>query len=150
MVFRQIGIIRVIMGTSIPILPVNLACQWRQSVFYHKMRSFCIYKKLKRISILCYGEFMESAILHNIRCWSFSVDYKCRRIPSYELKYTLTSLSSKVDREYTGLLYSSIMNFPSSLGVLLCEPRPDIDTLLCSIGLETWSAYKKNSGVGTG
>jgi len=29
--------------------------------------------------------------------------HKCRRIPSYELKYTLTSLSSKVDREYTGL-----------------------------------------------
>jgi len=28
------------------------------------------------------------------------------------------------------------MNFPSSLGVLLCKPRPDIDTLLCSIGLE--------------
>jgi len=29
-----------------------------------------------------------------------SVVYKCRRIPSYDLKYTLTSLSSKVDREY--------------------------------------------------
>jgi len=28
------------------------------------------------------------------------------------------------------------MNFPSSLGVLLYKPRPDIDTLLCSIGLE--------------
>jgi len=33
----------------------------------HKMGSFCIYKQQKRISILCYGEFMESAILHNIR-----------------------------------------------------------------------------------
>jgi len=32
--------------------------------------------------------------------------------------------------------YGSMMNFPSSLGVLLCELRPDIDTLLCSIGLE--------------
>jgi len=32
--------------------------------------------------------------------------------------------------------YGSIMNFPSSLGVLLWEPRPNIDTLLCSIGLE--------------
>jgi len=62
------------------ILPVNLAWQWRQSVFY--------------------GEFMESAILHNIRCLSFSVVYKCRKIPSYDQKYTLTSLSSKVDREY--------------------------------------------------
>jgi len=39
---------------------------------------------------------MESAILHNIRCLSFSIVYKCRRIPSYDL----TSLSSKVDREY--------------------------------------------------
>jgi len=28
------------------------------------------------------------------------------------------------------------VNFPSSLGVLLCELRPDIDTLL-------WNAYKK-------
>jgi len=28
------------------------------------------------------------------------------------------------------------MSFHSSLGVLLCELRPDIDTLLCSIGLE--------------
>jgi len=53
------------------ILPVNLAWEWRQSVFYHKMGSFCIYKQQKRISILCYGEFMESAILHNIRCLSF-------------------------------------------------------------------------------
>jgi len=43
---------------------------------------------------------MESAILHIIRRLSFSVIYKCRRIPSYDLKYTLTSLSSKVDREY--------------------------------------------------
>jgi len=43
---------------------------------------------------------MESAIVHNIRCLSFSVVYKCRMIPSYDLKYTLTSLSSKVDREY--------------------------------------------------
>jgi len=83
------------------ILPVNLAWQWRQSVFYHKMGSFCIYKQLKRISILCYGEFMESAILHNIRYLSFSVVYKCRRITSYDLKYTLTSLLSKVDREHT-------------------------------------------------
>jgi len=33
-------------------------------------------------------------------------------------------------------LENQIMNFPSSLGVLLCKPRPDIDTLLCSIGLE--------------
>jgi len=32
--------------------------------------------------------------------------------------------------------YGSIVNFPSSLGVLLCELRPDIDTLLCSIGLD--------------
>jgi len=32
--------------------------------------------------------------------------------------------------------YGSFVNFPSSLGVLLCELRPDIDTLLCSIGLE--------------
>jgi len=51
---------------------------------------------------------MESAILHNIRCLSFSVVYKCRRIPSYDLKYTLTSLSSNVDREYSprvGYLY---------------------------------------------
>jgi len=31
--------------------------------------------------------------------------------------------------------YGSIMYFPSSLGVLPYEPRPDIDTL-CSIGLE--------------
>jgi len=62
----------------------------------HKMGSFCIYKQQKRISILCAGEFMESAILHNIRCLSFSVIYKCRRVPSYDL----TSLSSKVDREY--------------------------------------------------
>jgi len=52
------------------------------------MGSFCIYKQLKRMSILCYGEFMESAILHNIRCLFFSVVYKCRRIPSYDLKYT--------------------------------------------------------------
>jgi len=44
---------------------------------------------------------MESAILHSIRCLSFSVVYKCRRISSYDLKYTLTSLSSKVDREYS-------------------------------------------------
>jgi len=44
---------------------------------------------------------MESAILLNIRCLSFSIVYKYRRILSYELKYTLTSLSSKVDREYT-------------------------------------------------
>jgi len=87
------------------ILPVNLAWQWRQSVFYHKMGSFCIYKQLKRIRILCYGEFMESAILHNIRCLSFSVVYKCRRIPSYDLKYTLTSLSRKVDREYSRYRY---------------------------------------------
>jgi len=86
--------------TKACILPVNLAWQWRQSVLYHKMGSFCIYKQLKRISILCYGKFMESAILHNIRCLSFSVVYKCRRIPSHDLKYTLTSLSSKVDREY--------------------------------------------------
>jgi len=55
------------------ILPVNLAWQCRQSVFYHKVGSFCIYKQLKRISILCYGEFMESAILHNTRCLSFYV-----------------------------------------------------------------------------
>jgi len=92
---------------NIGILPVNLAWQWRQSVFYHKMGSFCIYKQLKRISVLCYGEFMESAILHNISL-SFSVVYKCRRIPSYYLKYTLTSLSSKVDREYT---YTGIIAF---------------------------------------
>jgi len=45
--------------------------------------------------------FMESAILHNIRCLSFSVVHKCRRIPFYDLKYTLTLLSSKVDWEYT-------------------------------------------------
>jgi len=44
-------------------LPVNLAWQWRQSVFYDKMGSFYIWI----ISILCYGEFMESAILHNIK-----------------------------------------------------------------------------------
>jgi len=47
---------------------------------------------------------MESAILHNIRCLSFSVVYKCRRIPSYVLIYTLTSLLSKVDREYRSFL----------------------------------------------
>jgi len=69
------------------------------------MGSFCIYKQQKRISILCYGEFMESAIIHNIRCLSFSVVYKCRRIPSYDLKYTLTSLSSKVAGEYIITLY---------------------------------------------
>jgi len=60
------------------ILPVNLAWEWRQSVFYHKMGFFCIYNQQKLISILCYGEFMESAILHNIRCLSVSVVYKCR------------------------------------------------------------------------
>jgi len=38
--------------------------------------------------------------------------------------------------------YGSIKNFPSSLGVLLCELRPDIDTLLCSIGLQC--VHKKN------
>jgi len=54
---------------------------------------------------------MESAILHNI-CLSFSVVYKCRRIPSYDLKYTLTSLSSKVDREYR--LSKVIKTLPSS------------------------------------
>jgi len=64
------------------------------------MGSFCIYKQQKRISILFYGEFMESAILHNIRCLSFSVVYKCRRIPLWSY-VTLTSLSSKVDREYS-------------------------------------------------
>jgi len=50
---------------------------------------------------------MESVILHNIRCLSFSVVYKCRRIPSFDLKYTLTSLSSKVDRGYTCISFSS-------------------------------------------
>jgi len=34
----------------------------------HKMGSFCIYKQQKRISILCYGEFMESAILLILFC----------------------------------------------------------------------------------
>jgi len=38
---------------------------------------------------------MENAILHNIRCLSVS------HFPSYDLKNTLTSLSSKIDREYT-------------------------------------------------
>jgi len=42
---------------------------------------------------------MENGTLHNIRCLSFSVVYKCRRIPSYDL----TSLSSKLDREYNGI-----------------------------------------------
>jgi len=56
-------------------------------VFNHKMGSFCIYKQQERISILCYGEFMVSAILHNIRCLSFSAVYKCRRIPSYDPKH---------------------------------------------------------------
>jgi len=51
---------------------------------------------------------MESAILHNIRCLSFSVVYKSRRIPSYDLKHTLTSLSSKVDREYIYLCFTGI------------------------------------------
>jgi len=35
-----------------------------------------------------------------------------------------------------GAIHGSIVNFHSSLGVLLCDLRPDIDTLLCSIGLE--------------
>jgi len=48
---------------------------------------------------------MESAILYNIRCLSVPVVYKCRRIPSYDVKYTLTSLSSKVDREYSLTLW---------------------------------------------
>jgi len=39
---------------------------------------------------------IENGTLHNIRYLSFSVVYKCRRIPSYEL----TSLSSKFDRDY--------------------------------------------------
>jgi len=51
----------------------------------HKMGSFCIYKQQKRINISCYAYDMESAILHYIRCLSFSVVYKCGRIPSYEL-----------------------------------------------------------------
>jgi len=38
------------------------------------------------------------------------------------------------------IVYGAIM-VQSSLGVLLCELRPDIDTLLCSIGLE---CVKKN------
>jgi len=33
------------------------------------------------------------------------------------------------------------MNFSSSLGVLLWKPRPNIDTLLCSIGLECVKKY---------
>jgi len=76
-----------------PCLRVTSEC------IYHKMGSFCIYKQQKLISILCYGEFIESAFLHNIIFLSISVVYKCRRIPSYNLKSTLTSLSSKVDRE---------------------------------------------------
>jgi len=83
------------------------------------MGSFCIYKQLKRISILCYGEFMESAFLHNIlvRCLSFSFVNKCRRIPSYDLKYTLTSLSSKVDREY--IVHSHLGTLRCSLKIRL-------------------------------
>jgi len=34
------------------------------------------------------------------------------------------------------------MNFPSSLGVLLCEPRPDIDTLLYSVEISVKIAKK--------
>jgi len=62
------------------------------------MGSFCIYKQQKRMSILWYGEFVESAILHNIRCLSFSVIYKCRRIPSYDL----TSLWRHCQERLTG------------------------------------------------
>jgi len=51
------------------------------------MGSFSIYKQQKRICILCYAYVMESAILHNIRCLSFSVVYKCRRTPSYDPKH---------------------------------------------------------------
>jgi len=48
-----------------------------------------------------------------------------------------TSLIGKPTHDsIRGYYYGPIVNFPSSLGVLLCELRPDIDTLLCSIGLE--------------
>jgi len=67
------------------------------------MGSFCIYKQQKRISILCYGEFMERAILHNIRCLSFSVVYKCRRIPSCDLtsvwRYCQARLTGSISAE---------------------------------------------------
>jgi len=59
---------------------------------------------------------MESAILHDIRCLSFSVVYKCRRIPSYDLKYTLTSLSSKVDWEY---IWGSVGDISHRFGFFL-------------------------------
>jgi len=40
--------------------------------------------------------------------------------------------------------YGSIVNFPSSLGVLLCDPCPNFDTLLCSIGLECVKKMRSN------
>jgi len=46
-------------------------------------------------------------------------------------KIDLTRLWSVNPTHDSILGYGSIMNFPSSLGALLCKPRPDIDTLLC-------------------
>jgi len=70
---------------------------------------------------------MESAILHNIRCLSVSVVYKCRRIPSYDLKYSLTSLSSKVDREYS-YIFISCKTFPEILGSWLDQVTMGLTT----------------------
>jgi len=68
-------------------------------------------------------------------------------------KFPLFYIETKMDGErfqihmkqgvfkYFSRYYGSIMNFPSSLGVLLCKPRPDIDTLLCSIGLDCVKKY---------
>jgi len=60
---------------------------------------------------------MGNGTLHDIRCLSFSVVYKWRRIPSYDL----TSLSSKLDRTIvssgwynrtrTSWMFSNILSF---------------------------------------
>jgi len=77
----------------------------------HEMGSFCIYKQQKRISILCYACVMESAILHNIRCLSFSVVYKCRRIPSYEPKHMRRHCQARLTGSIDILLPTFVFNY---------------------------------------
>jgi len=79
------------------------------------MGSFCIYKQQKRISILCYGECHSPNVLHNIRCLSFSVVYKCRWIPSYDL----TSLWRHCQASLTGSITTLCFGYFLHAGTLL-------------------------------
>jgi len=74
---------------------------------------------------------------HNIRYLSISVVYKCRRIPSYDLKCTLTSLSSKVDREYS-CTYFGLLSI--AWGEFQCGRHPQ----LCSMGHSTLEAHTQD------